>query len=191
MNTDTTTPGAIPACSSAAKRVGALDLAGGTVFGLPGAHGGADPEQVIANIRPTLGNTTWDTGWQPMLPEWACTGNDSYRTIWWGDLSITFETGPSGTLLTGWSVGDHAVSAAPVGPLPPDIGPATGIVTDDGIGIGSTAAAVTAIFGGAYDPKSGGIQIVSSSGLATLIYFDGDQRAVGIVSGRNDCGDGF
>ncbi|CAN0284725.1 unnamed protein product, partial [Phaeothamnion confervicola] len=80
------------------------DIAKGTLFGLAPLSA-ASPDVAIALLRPSLGEVTWDTDWQPMPAEFACTGNDSYRTIWWADVRMTFERGTVGTLLTAWSVG--------------------------------------------------------------------------------------
>ena len=168
---------------------GALDIGGGTMFGFAPSMP-ANPDDVIIRLQQVIGTVTWDTQWQPMPEEFACTGNDMYRTMWWGDLRFTFENSPFGTLLTAWSLGEGQV-LAPLGPLPDAIGPATGITTDEGVGIGSAAAEVSATVGdqmiGTFD---GGIQVVSSTGLATIVSLDGDQRIVGIGSSRNDCGSG-
>jgi len=77
-------------------------------------------------------------------------------------------------------------------PPPPTIGPATDIVTADGIGVGSHASDVTVVFGvDVYHDGATSIQIVpSSGGLAVILYLNSDQRVVGIVTGRNDCGEG-
>jgi len=170
--------------------VGALDIGGGTLFGFA-PNLAANPDDVIKRLEQAIGVVTWDTQWLPMPDGFACTGNNSYRTIWWGDLRFTFERSPIvGTLLTAWSLGEGQV-LAPVGPIPDAIGPATGIATDEGVGIGSAAAEVSATVGdnmiGAFD---GSIQVVSSTGPATIVSLDGDQRIVGIGSSRNDCGSG-
>jgi hypothetical protein len=176
--------------TSVVEAAGAPDIAKGTMFGLAPMNT-ASPEDAIALLRPSLGEVTWDTNWQPMPAEFACTGNDSYRTVWWGDLRMTFETTPFGTtLLTAWSVGAAQV-LAPIGPLPSTTSPATGIETAEGVRIGSTVSEVLGIFPGlTYDDNSQSIQVVSSTGLATMLYFDTSQQLVGFGSSRNDCGSG-
>jgi hypothetical protein len=172
------------------EAAGALDIINGTMFGMA-PNTNASPDDVIGALQPSVGEATWDTEWQPTPTEFACTGNQSYRTIWWGDLRMTFETAPSEVVLTAWSVGD-AEMLAPRGPLPPVIGPATGVATDEGIGIGTPATEVTAILADhIYNSGSQSMQVVSSTGLATMLYFDGDEQIVGIGSSRNDCGEGF
>jgi hypothetical protein len=63
-------------------------------------------------VSAALGSTTWDTGWQLMPAEYSCTLNSAYRTMWWGDVRLTFETGAESpdTYFTAWSVGDPSVS---------------------------------------------------------------------------------
>ncbi|MCO5331254.1 MAG: hypothetical protein M9961_14355 [Ilumatobacteraceae bacterium] len=174
--------------TSVVEAAGAPDIAKGTMFGFAPMNA-ASPEDAIALLRPSLGEVTWDTNWQPMPADFACTGNDSYRTVWWGDLRMTFESNSSVTLLTAWSVG-AAPTGAPLGPLPPT-SLATGIETAEGVRIGLTVSEVLGIFPGlTYDDNSQSIQVVSSSGLATMLYFDTSQQLVGFGSSRNDCAPG-
>jgi hypothetical protein len=92
-------------------------------------------------------------------------------------------------LLTAWSVGD-AQTLAPLGPLPPTRA-ATGIETTDGVRIGVTVDEILGIFPGhSYDDSSRSIQVVSSTGLATMLYFDASHQLIGLGNSRNDCGSG-
>jgi hypothetical protein len=175
--------------TSASQAAGALDLVEGTMFGFA-PNTATTPDDAISRLEPSIGAVTWDTQWQPMPTEFACTDHDSYRTLWWGDVRMTFETSETGPLLTAWSVGDAEV-LAPIGPLPTSVGPPTGVAADDGIGLGSSAADVEAsVDDQILGMTPGGLQVVSRTGLATIVYLDSDQRVMGIGSSRNDCGEG-
>lgn len=167
-----------------------IDLIRSSLFGLPGVTF-ADPDEVIDNVPDSIGDVTWDTGWLSMPVEFACTGNDSFRTLWWGDVRLTFETGPDGTMLTAWSIGDPAVSSlAPLGPLPPEVDRrASGVVSNEGIGIGTPADDVRSALGDdiVVDEPN---HLVVLGALVTQVLLDDDQRVSSIGSGRNDCIDG-
>jgi hypothetical protein len=146
-----------------------------------------DIDAFASDVSGALGDATWDTGWQAMPPEHACTGHQSYRTIWWGDLRMTFETGPQpATLLTAWSMGDPSVSSlAPLGPLPPSSEP-TGMITSEGIGIGTSLDELKAALGDRpYIVIDNRVDVVGA--LVTTFLLDDDQRVAAIGSGRVDC----
>jgi hypothetical protein len=136
----------------------------------------------------SLGDITWDTAWRPMPIEYSCTGNKSYRTIWWGDLRITFETGASSDVrLTAWSVGDPSVSSlAPLGPPPPTEMAATRFTTGEGIGVGASLAELeTALGDRCYNASEGRVDVPCA--LVTSFLIDRDQRVSAVGSGRVDC----
>ena len=147
-----------------------------------------DVDTFASNVSAILGSTTWDTGWQPMPSEFACTGNQSFRTVWWGDLRLTFATGTdSEVLLTAWTLGDPSVSTlAPLGSLPPSTEPATGIATSEGIGLGTSLADLESALGDRwYNVSDGRVDIPGA--LVTSFLLDDEQRVSAIGSGRVDC----
>ena len=147
-----------------------------------------DPDTFASDVNPTLGVTTWDTGWQAMPSEFVCTGNQSYRTLWWGDLRLTFEIGTDAeTRLTAWSIGDPSVSAlAPLGAPPPATEPSSGITTTDGIGIGSSLDELKVALGDrGYNVNGDRVDIPGA--LVTSFLLDDQQRVTAIGSGRVDC----
>ena len=156
----------------------------GQVFFVP-----LDPDTFAGSVSETLGSVTWDTGWQPMPAERACTGSESFRTLWWGDLRLTFETGPGAgeTQFTAWSLGDPSIStSAPLGPPPPSTEPATGITTGEGIGIGTPLTELEAALGDrSFFVTDNRVDIPGA--LVTSFLLDDEQRVKAIGSGRTDC----
>jgi hypothetical protein len=125
-----------------------------------------------------------------MPSEFVCTGSQSFRTIWWGDLRLTFETRSDEAALTAWSVGDPTVSGhAPLGTPPPSTEPATGITTNEGVDIGMSLAALEAhLEHRQYIAGDGRVDVVAA--LPTSFLLDEVQRVSAIGSGRVDCIDG-
>jgi hypothetical protein len=177
-----------PSTTRAAQSEPVIDTANGSVFGLTGVAL-ADPDDVIAHIGEFVGEVTLDTGWLRMPVDFVCTGSDSFRTIWWGDLRMTFENGPDGTWLTAWSVGDPSVSSlAPLGAPPPeDDRRPTGLASREGIAIGAPAEDVRAILGDRLYQDDEDRMVVLSGAIVTSILLDQDQRVSAIGSGRTDC----
>jgi hypothetical protein len=140
-------------------------------------------------VSAALGSTTWDTGWQLMPAEYSCTLNSAYRTMWWGDVRLTFETGAESpdTYFTAWSVGDPSVSfLAPLGPLASTTEPASGLKTRQGIGIGTALDELkTALTGHWYIVSDGRVDIPGV--ISTSFLLDDDSRVTAIGSGRMDC----
>ena len=143
----------------------------------------------VGSVSETLGPVTWDTGWQPMPAEYVCTGSESFRTLWWGDLRLTFETGPGAgeTQFTAWSLGDPSISTgAPLGPPPSSTEPATGITTGEGIGIGTPLKELEAALGDRpFFVIDNRVDIPGA--LVTSFLLDNEQRVKAIGSGRTDC----
>ncbi len=168
----------------------AIGLTDGSVFGFSyGAD--ADPDQVVADLGPSLGNPTFDTEWRPTPASFdpnydACFG-PRFRTIWWGDFRITFEeTDDSAVRVAAWTVGDPDTdTSAPLGDLPGSRPPSG--VAARGAGVGSTRADVLAVAPG--DRMIGDTEdaVVVSGSVVTTFAIDGTDTVVGIGSGRLDC----
>jgi hypothetical protein len=164
-----------------------IDTAYASVFGKQYADV-LDIDSFASDVSASLGDITWDTGWQITPPEHACTASQSYRTIWWGDLRLTFEIGPDGqTRLTAWSLGDPSVSSlAPLGPIPPSIEHASAMTTTEGIGIGTSLDELTAALDTTRHYVSDG-RVDIPGALVTTFLLDTDQHVRAIGSGRVDC----
>jgi hypothetical protein len=133
----------------------------GEVFGLgPDWSGGTVPpeqsaDEALTVVAGALGAVGVDTGWYELGltatdgdPD--CLAGAEYRVLWWGDLSISFRRLDGVELLWTWSVGDP--SASGFGdrgePTATGTGPATGLVTEAGIGVGSTLDDLSAAYPG-------------------------------------------
>ena len=122
------------------------------------------------------------------MPErWRCTQRSEYRTIWWGDLRLTFERDPDHVDLTTWSVGDPAAAFGPLGAIPPARDPSG--VMSGGIGVGDTRADLLASLAGRdlVIEEAGTITLGGALGFTYLL--DGDV-VTGVGLGRLDCLDG-
>lgn len=189
MTAATTTPPttAVTATTQSLPFEAVINTTSPSVFGQR-YNAALDIDLFASDVSGALGGTTWDTGWQPMPPEFVCTGHESYRTIWWGDLRLTFETGPEAeTRLTAWSLGDPSVSSlAPLGPLPPSSKHASGLTTSEGVGIGTSLDELEAALGDRwYHVADDRVDIPGA--LVTSFLLDDEQRVSAIGSGRTDC----
>lgn len=166
----------------------AIDLASGTLFGMSNLLT-VGVDGVVAQLSADLGSPTFDTEWTAVGPEWACTGASEARTVWWGDLRITFERSDVVQFAT-WSVGDPDVAdLAPIGELPLTT-EASGVTTSNGFGIGSTRSAVQAAADAAgltlFNNTETDLWVVQSNAATSIVLFDGDTVS-GIGAGRFDC----
>jgi hypothetical protein len=153
------------------------------MFGLHVLAAVVVPDDVVETVAGALGQPTWDTGWQPMPAEFDCTGNDSYRTVWWSDVRMTFERTPIGAILSAWSVGDPAASPlAPVGPLPTTTDSPSGLSTQDGIGVGTPAAQATSTLRDRVYSSSADYIVVLSGPLATSFPKSAPELPLGATS---------
>lgn len=129
----------------------AVALERGEVFGLgPDWFGETVPpehtaDDTLALIAAILGPVGVDTGWYEVElsgvgDEPQCLGGAEYRVLWWGDLSVAFRRLGGVELLWTWSVGDRRASGFGDRnePAAAEPGSSTGLVTETGIGVGST-----------------------------------------------------
>lgn len=122
-----------------------VTIAAGALFGVrPGL--GVTPDELIEAADAILGAPDQDTGWVDRRnegpPVQTCGLND-FREIAWGDLVAGFWGSGSRTVLLYWYVGDERV----VGWNTPDselVAPtaATGLTTEQGVGIGDDDDAI-------------------------------------------------
>ncbi len=172
----------------------AIDATNATVFGVP-MFTEQDTIVPITSVSDELGEPSSDTGFMVTPGGEACFGSDRFRVVRWGDLRMTFiEIGDgaaeSTQQLLAWSVGDESVEQ-----LAPDAGEIgesvpTGIITAEGIGVGSTREEARAAYGeqsldGFADDRSSVFFPGSGSGALSFV-FDGDVVA-GIGNGPLDC----
>ena len=139
----------------------------------------------IDDLTQRLGAPTEDTDWRAMPPTLACTGNLDYRSVHWGDLRIVIERRTDGaeSVLTGWSLGRASIPLAPTRSDDSDLEPPTAATTIEGVGIGDPVSDIGAATVSQLDETTW--QIPAGGGV--LIETDGQQRIVGIATGRGDC----
>jgi hypothetical protein len=134
----------VPATAPTLPAVEGISLDTGTIFGVrPGLAVG--PDDVLAAMAPRLGDPDADTGWTTAGGEIRpCSELTEFREIRWGDLAFGFWGRGAATYLHYWVVGDPrlVLFSLPAIAVPGDGGRATGLVTDDGVGIGDPASAL-------------------------------------------------
>ena len=163
---------------------GAIDLDTATVFGAA-APSIADPDDTVARISATLGAPTSDSGWVPMPAGFECTGDDEFRTVWWGNFRMTFERNPTTQILAAWTVGDPSIES--LAPIAGTAGPGTvDITTTEGIGVGTTRADVERLLGARPNYGLDGNYAILGPGIVTFIHLDND-IVTALGGGRNDC----
>ena len=99
-----------------------------------------DDAALIDDVTEALGGSDADTGWIPMPEAYACTGASEYRSLLWDDIRYVltrYDSAPQTTVLAAWTIGDTALEYSP--PLDTGITEPSGITTDDGIGLGTSA----------------------------------------------------
>ena len=106
--------------------------------GIGAALFSGEPESVIAYLGTFIGPPTADTGWVDPFEISACTGTE-LRVVSWGSLRLTF--GDVSPVVQGsrhffaYTYGTYAYDGSTA--TSTDVSP-PGLVTDDGIGLGST-----------------------------------------------------
>jgi hypothetical protein len=183
----TSPPATVPPVDSAPIDVDVVDVAGRTVFGVS-VFDAIDVDAVTADVSARLGSPTTDSGWQPTVGQ-SCAGSTDFRVLWWGDFRMTFERyqgdGVVRDELSAWTVGDPTLFAlAPTGDLPAAF--PSGIVTLEGIGLGSSLAGIEAVWSNVNDGGDSRLVVVDRGGLLT-IRLDGTDRVVGFGDGPFDC----
>lgn len=148
-----------------------------------------DPEagaQMVADLATAFGEADLDSGWLPMPPKLACTGNVDFRNLQFGDLRIVLErTGPNApSSFTGWSLGVASIPLAPGSLADPAV--ATGLTTVDGIGLGDPASELLAT-GADNLQRTDASTLVAIGARVITIETDENDDIVGFGSGRTDC----
>ena len=99
-----------------------------------------DETALVEDVSEALGDADADAGWVPMPSAYACTGASEYRSLLWDDIRYVLtrrDVDPGRTYLSAWTIGDTELAFSP--PLDAEITEASGITTDDGIGLGTSA----------------------------------------------------
>ena len=99
-----------------------------------------DESALVDEVSEALGDADADTGWLPMPSAYACTGVSEYRSLLWDDIRYVLarrDANPATTYLSAWTIGDTALAFSPS--LAAEITESSGITTDDGIGLGTSA----------------------------------------------------
>lgn len=156
-----------------------------TSEGIGSAAFGAEPEGVISYVGSFLGMPTGDTGWIDPFELGACPGTE-VRIVSWGVLSLTF--GDVSTVTQGrrhffaYSYGvDGQIGAAPAG-----------LVTSEGITVGSRVVDVLAAYPGAVlNPEDDfvGPNFYVNDNLRGFLTGLADDATVTVVLGGQGCAD--
>jgi hypothetical protein len=152
--------------------------------GLGDARFGADAQDVIDYVVAILGAPTKDSDWVEAI-QFTCPGS-RVRFIDWGDLTLTF--GDESSVTTGR---DHFVSWEYGRPEGAILSPA-GVMTPEGIGVGSTVAELQAAYPAAI--VSAGDEVVASSAQLSegLFAFVTSADSAGVITdliGGQPCGE--
>ena len=95
---------------------------------------------LVEDVSEALGGVDADTGWIPMPEAYACTGASQYRSLLWDDIRYVltrYNVDPGKTYLAAWTIGDTVLASSP--PLDAEITEPSGITTEEGIGLGTSA----------------------------------------------------
>jgi hypothetical protein len=147
---------------------------------------GDEPDAAVAAVTAILGEPTQDSGWVEPFTISACPGTE-YRRVSWGAFSLQFSDQSSKAdgrrHLFGYEYGEVGRT---------DATPA-GIVTAEGIGVGSTVAELKSAYPGVSvvageEGLSSSSFEVSENGLAGLLTDATDQGIVILVVGGDFCG---
>ncbi|MEQ1699720.1 MAG: hypothetical protein ABMA25_06400 [Ilumatobacteraceae bacterium] len=124
-----------------------INWTAGTVLDFP--MGFSSVDKLLTGVNPMLGEPTADSGWfivEAVAPgDEDCLAGVEMRVLHWGDLSVAFKKantseGIEGELLWSWVVGDLRGSGFDSyrEPVPAPTGSPTGLLTESGIGVGSS-----------------------------------------------------
>ncbi|CAN5857364.1 hypothetical protein BH24ACT6_BH24ACT6_10310 [soil metagenome] len=147
---------------------------------------GDEPDAAVAAVTAILGEPTQDSGWVEPFTISACPGTE-YRRVSWGAFSLQFSDQSSKAdgrrHLFGYEYGEVGRT---------DATPA-GLVTAEGIGVGSTVAELKSAYPGVSvvageEGLSSSSFEVSENGLAGLLTDATDQGIVILVVGGDFCG---
>ena len=142
----TTTP-TTPAPSTTVPPEVSMEVLTGTLFGMR-IGDVVDVEATVARIDALpFGPHTFDSGWyrvpdDPSID--SCYDDQDYRGVMWGDVLIIFNGSDASAEVMRWSVGDRSTAdeAFFLGEEVPTPGRANAIVSTEGIGVGTDAAAL-------------------------------------------------
>ena len=147
---------------------------------------GDEPDAAVAAVTAILGEPTQDSGWVEPFTISACPGTE-YRRVSWGAFSLQFSDQSSKAdgrrHLFGFEYGEVGRT---------DATPA-GLVTAEGIGVGSTVAELKSVYPGVSvvageEGLSSSSFEVSENGLAGLLTDATDDGIVILVVGGDFCG---
>ncbi len=147
---------------------------------------GDELDAAVAAVTAILGEPTQDSGWVEPFTISACPGTE-YRRVSWGAFSLQFSDQSSKAdgrrHLFGYEYGEVGRT---------DATPA-GLVTAEGIGVGSTVAELKSVYPGVSvvageEGLSSSSFEVSENGLAGLLTDATDQGIVILVVGGDFCG---
>lgn len=181
------------------------DWSTGTVLGLP--LGFSSVDKVLTGINPVLGEPTADSGWfvvEAIAPgDEDCLAGQELRVLHWGDLTVAFKSGFTpdgleGEQMWSWVVGDLRASGFSSfrEPVPAPTAPPTGLLTEDGFGLGTTVDELRAsgevvlsdftnddgTRNGFFTPTDG-----TESGLNRSIVIDADGNVIGFGTTQAFC----
>lgn len=171
---------AAAACSTETQTTTTLDVAPLASIQL-GNNGlgdvllGLDPDSVVADISARFGAPDHDSGWIAASPNiyGSCPG-ETMRAIGWGSLVTIFVddgAGLGGYFYTYTYGYDYAENAGGIDPRALDL------VTNDGIGLGSTVAAARTAFGD--------VDVAGDEALNTWTFESDSAGLRGLLSGSS------
>jgi hypothetical protein len=138
--------------------------------GLGDVQFGADADQTVIYVNSVLGKPTRDTGWvDPLTAGGSCPGT-TIRLVDWNDLQLFFtDQSPAVQGLRHFASFSYGPAVTPGQPNP------FGLVTGNGIGLGSTVKELKAAYPSA--------QIIPGDALATGPQFTIEQGLHGFLTG--------
>jgi hypothetical protein len=167
-STSTVPPTAVPAATTTTiPAVQGLEL---SAQGLGDVIFGADADQTVVYVNSVLGKPTRDTGWvDPLSTGGSCPGT-TIRLVDWNDLQLFFtDNSPAVQGLRHFASFSYGPAVIPGQPSP------FGLVTGNGIGLGSTVKDLKAAY-----PA---VQILPGDALATGPQFVIEQGLHGFLTG--------
>jgi len=166
-STSTTSTTAVAASTTTLAAVQGLGL---SAQGLGDVQFGVDADQTVSYVNSVLGKPTRDTGWvDPLTTGGSCPGT-TIRLVDWNDLQLFFtDQSPAVQGLRHFASFSYGPAVAPGQPNP------FGLVTGNGIGLGSTVKDLKAAY-----PS---VQILPGDALASGPQFVIEQGLHGFLTG--------